>query len=125
MKFTLALLAASTAIGAALAIPASGAIGASGPGASADLPAGQVLVLASDDRHDKEHRLFWLRLGHDDDDDHHGDDDDDDDEDDECDDDDGDGRGCRAGVNPAPAGTVAPPANGLFGPGATPKAQVN
>ncbi|MFB9148841.1 PepSY domain-containing protein [Roseovarius ramblicola] len=41
-------------------------------------------------------------------------------EDDEEDDDD---RGNAR--NPAPAGTVAPPQNGLFGNGAPPKAQVN
>jgi hypothetical protein len=41
----------------------------------------------------------------------------------EYEDDDDDERG---GVrNPAPAGTVAPPANGLFGDGAPPQVQVN
>ena len=39
-----------------------------------------------------------------------------------CDDDD-DGAG--AGANPAPAGTVAPPANGLFGKGPAPSVQVH
>ena len=52
-----------------------------------------------------------------------GGDDDDDDDDDDCDDDDDD---CRGGArNPAPAGTVDPPQNGLFGNGAPPQAQVN
>ena len=33
---------------------------------------------------------------------------------------------CRGGArNPAPAGTVAPPQNGLFGNGAPPQVQVN
>lgn len=41
-------------------------------------------------------------------------------EDDDDDDDDGKGKGQRA----APAGTVAPPANGLFAPGAKPQVQV-
>ena len=37
--------------------------------------------------------------------------------------DDDDGRG--GARNPAPAGTVAPPQNGLFGNGAPPQVQVN
>jgi len=40
----------------------------------------------------------------------------------EYEDDDDDSRGAG---NPAPAGTVAPPQNGLFGTGAPPQAQVN
>jgi hypothetical protein len=40
----------------------------------------------------------------------------------EYEDDDDDRRGAR---NPAPAGTVAPPQNGLFGNGAPPQVQVN
>ncbi|MRU14380.1 PepSY domain-containing protein [Roseovarius sp. A21] len=40
----------------------------------------------------------------------------------EYEDDDDDEGGAR---NPAPAGTVAPPQNGLFGDGAPPKVQVN
>lgn len=48
-------------------------------------------------------------------------DDDDGDGDDDEDDDDA-GRGAR---NPAPAGSVAPPQNGLFGNGAAPQVQVN
>jgi len=49
---------------------------------------------------------------------------DDDDDDDDCDDDDDDD--CRGGArNPAPAGTVAPPQNGLFGNGAPPQVKVN
>ncbi|OWY04409.1 PepSY domain-containing protein [Thioclava sp. IC9] len=46
------------------------------------------------------------------------------DDDDEDDDDDDDDYGASA-RNPAPAGTVAPPKNGLFGDGAPPKVQVN
>ncbi|AQS47357.1 hypothetical protein BMG03_05760 [Thioclava nitratireducens] len=45
-----------------------------------------------------------------------------DDDDEEDDDDDDYGASAR---NPAPAGTVAPPKNGLFGNGAPPKVQVN
>jgi hypothetical protein len=75
------------------------------------------LILASDD---DEHgwRAVW-RGGDDDNDD----DDDDEDDDDDCDDDDGNCRG--AARNPAPAGTVAPPQNGLFGNGAPPRVQMN
>ena len=40
----------------------------------------------------------------------------------ECEDEDG---SCGNAQNPAPAGTVAPPKNGLVGTGTPPKAQVN
>lgn len=57
----------------------------------------------------------------DDDDHHHGHDDDCDDGDDDDDDDD-----CRGGRNnPTPAGSVAPPQNGLFNTGSAPQVQVN
>ena len=117
MKKTLAALIATTALTAAIGLPAwsdmraqadagenpTAAVGESGQSA---LP----LILASDD----------------DDDDHRdrSDDDDEDDDDDDCDDDDDD-DGCRGASNPAPAGTVAPPQNGLFGSGAAPRVQVN
>jgi hypothetical protein len=74
------------------------------------------LVLVSDDDDDDHREGEGTRRGDDDD-------DDDDDDEDDCDD---DGNDCRSGTsNPAPAGTVAPPQNGLFGNGAPPKAQVN
>lgn len=41
------------------------------------------------------------------------------------DDEDDDGSPGAASASPAPAGTVAPPANGLFGGGAMPKVKVN
>ena len=41
------------------------------------------------------------------------------------DDEDDDGSPGAASASPAPAGTVAPPANGLFGSGAMPKVKVN
>ena len=82
-------------------------------------PQGMPLVLASDDDDDSGWRE-GSRRGHGGGD---GGDDDDDDDDDDCDDDDDD---CRGGArNPAPAGTVAPPQNGLFGNGAPPQVQVN
>ena len=71
---------------------------------------------------------LWLASGGEDDDEEgrragrSGDDDDDDDDDDGCDDD--AGGVCAAGAGPAPAGSVAPPANGLFGSGAAPQVQV-
>jgi hypothetical protein len=125
MKKTFALLIASTALGAALGLPAVGAI----PDAAGGTPRPMIafaddgaqaasLSLASDDD-DDEHgwRAIW-RGGDDDD-----DDEDDEDDDDDCDDDDGTCRG--AARNPAPAGTVAPPQNGLFGNGAPPRVQMN
>ena len=56
-----------------------------------------------------------------------------DDEDDDCDDDEGYRGGsdddasmtCGTGNNPAPAGTTAPPQNGLFANGSSPTVQVN
>ncbi|WP_417674932.1 hypothetical protein [Roseibium sp.] len=121
MKKTLAIFAAGTALTAVIALPAYSAFfGEGGYGRHfaehGKRPA--YLMLASDDdddergdyrrsRHDDDHRSYG-RSRHDDDDD----------------DDDDDGRyGARA--NPAPAGTVAPPQNGLFGNGAGPKVQVN
>jgi hypothetical protein len=124
MKKTLALLAASTALSAAIGLPAWSAM--HDPAGPADRPitavfdggtANPPLVLASDDDDDDRHRRRSGH-GHDDDDE----DDDDDDDGDECDDED-DGA-CGGGRNPAPAGTVAPPRNGLFGNGAPPQVQV-
>lgn len=66
------------------------------------------IILASGDDDDDRTRET-SRRGHDDD-------------DDECDDDDD----CRGRArNPAPASTVAPPQNGLFGNGAPPQVKVN
>ena len=44
-----------------------------------------------------------------------------DDDDDDCDDDE---DNCQAAKAPAPAGSAAPPQNGLFSNGAAPKVQV-
>ena len=109
MKKTLTILAATTALSAAVGIPAWSAmqapegeghrpLAALFEGDSQTLP----LVLASDD--DDRRRWKGGRRGHDDDDDEYDDD--------------------RGGTrNPAPVGTVAPPQNGLFGNGAPPKVQ--
>lgn len=117
MKKTLTLLAASTALTAAIGFPAWSAMQASsaeGLSPVAALFEGHAdalpLVLASDDDDDRRGRKS-KRRGYDDDDD------------DEDDDDDDDERGNAR--NPAPAGSVAPPQNGLFGGGAAPKAKVN
>ncbi|MCT4334581.1 hypothetical protein MU516_17145 [Paracoccus sp. YLB-12] len=120
MKKTLTLLVASTALTAAIGVPAWSAMQAPSdvlrPVAALfdDATHAMPLVLASgDDDDDDDHRRDGSRRDHDDDDDDDCDDDDDDDD-------------CRGGArNPAPAGTVAPPQNGLFGNGAPPQVQVN
>ena len=87
-------------------------------------PAAQPLRLADND-HDEGEGGFWFfgRSGHHEGHDRHGHDDDDDDD---------HGRACPAGAtnctqtgSPAAAGTKAPPANGLFAPGAKPQVQTN
>lgn len=124
MKSTLTLLAATTAVGALVAIAAFGAIRTSG----ADDPRLVPLPGAESNAHVTQQEPLLLASGDDDDDSaaQEGGDDDDwgivDCEEGEDDDDAGD---CPAGLNPAPAGTVAPPANGLFGTGAPPQVQVN
>jgi len=54
-----------------------------------------------------------------------GEDDDDEDEDDDCEDDDDDNCATGAAGNPAKAGTVAPPQNGLFTNGTAPVVKSN
>ena len=122
MSKTFTLLLATTALTAALGLPAWSGITApiAGSGSSAvhimaDEAAGAQLWLVDDDEDDDGED--YAKRGNDDDD---GEDDDDDD--DEC----GNGAaGCKAGNNPAPAGSVAPPQNGLFGNGVAPQVQVN
>ena len=94
MKKTLTLLVASTALTAAIGVPAWSAMQAPADSVLRPIAAlfddssqAMPLVLASDD-----------------------------DDDDDC---------SGAARNPAPAGTVAPPQNGLFGNGAPPQVQVN
>lgn len=125
MKTTLAVLLATSAVIGALGVPALATMRAPG-----DLPglcdSGVCTALSEAD----DQPMPLLRVSGDDDDDggrvRRRHDDDDDDDDDDCDDDDDDdcmsagGRG-----NPAPAGTVPPPANGLFGNGAPPVAVTN
>lgn len=124
MQKTLTLLIASTALTAVIGTTAWSAMYAAPDGSPRpftaifeDAAQSLPLILASDDDDD------------DDDGENRGsrrdnDDDDDDDEGEDCDDDDDDD--CRSGApNPAPAGTIAPPQNGLFGNGAPPQVQVN
>ncbi len=120
MQKTLTLLVASTALTAAIGMPAWSAMHAPAEGSVRPVAApfeeraqALPLILASDDDDDDNRgSVQSSRRGHDDDDD------------DDCEDDDDDD--CRGGAaNPAPAGTVAPPQNGLFGNGAPPQVQVN
>jgi phosphopantothenoylcysteine synthetase/decarboxylase len=111
MKKILTLLVASTALTSVIGLPALSAVHASEgarhrPFTAIFEDAKQALpvILASND-------------------DEEDDDEEEEDDDDEDDDDDDDGReGAR---NPAPAGTVAPPQNGLFGTGTPPQVKVN
>lgn len=119
MKRTLTLLVASTALTAAVGMPAWGAMRAMTDGitrpisaiADAEKEAVPLMFISddNDDDDDREYRRASFFGG------------DDDDEEDDCDDDDC-GDPAR---NPAPTGTVSPPQNGLFGSGTPPKVQVN
>jgi hypothetical protein len=111
MKTTITLLAATTALGAIMAIPATAAIRTA---ESSESGSPRAAFLTSADT--MQDGMVLLASG----------DDEDDDEGDDCDDDEGDSAGaCAAGSNPAPTGIVVPPANGLFGNGAAPQVQVN
>jgi hypothetical protein len=111
MKKTLAALVTTTALTAAFGLPAW----------SATSEVGGEPIATIGEAKQSAHPL--ILADNDEDRDRSGDDDDEDDDDDEgCDDDD---DGCRGASNPAPAGTVAPPQNGLFGTGAAPRVRVN
>jgi hypothetical protein len=122
MRKTLILLATSTALTAVIGAFAWSAVhtraGASERSFAIFSDEGLEalpLILASDDHDDdddddREHRRMPRRQDGD-----HEDEDDDDDDDD----------GAGGGRNPAPAGSVAPPQNGLFGTGAQPQVKVN
>jgi hypothetical protein len=124
MTSRLSLLFASTALTVALGLPALAAMQVQGNAhdqcsgvcaamLSADDQPVPLIRVSGDDDDDG----GWVRRGHDDD---------EDDEDCDEDDDDDDDDGCIGALgNPAPAGTVAPPANGLFGNGAPPVAVTN
>jgi hypothetical protein len=124
MRKTLALVVATTALTAAISLAAWNAMQANADGTPSpfaalfdDAAQALPLFLASGDDDDDAHRYRkTARRGHDDD-------DCDDDHDDDDDDDDHDCRG--AARNPAPAGSMSPPQNGLFGNGSAPQVQVN
>lgn len=107
MKKSFAILLASTALAVGAGIPAWSAMhGAELSSVGTELK--DLVQLADDDDHEAGDHKESARSGHDDD----GDDEDDDD-------------GGNAAANPARAGAVAPPANGLFGSSAAPKVKVN
>ncbi len=126
MTSRLSLLFASTAVTVALGLPALAAMQTQGDpegqcdGVCAtlfggdDLSASVIGVSGGDD--DDDDFGGWVRRGRD------GDDAEDCEVDDDYDHDDDRGAGACALGDPAPAGIVAPPANGLFGDGAPPVA---
>jgi hypothetical protein len=130
MTSTLKLFVASAALTAAIGLPAWSAMHVPSPGEvakslavtleSGSDPARLILVDDDndDDDDDENGDAKWKQRhsGHDDDGDR-----DDDDDDDDCEDDD---DSCGSAKVTAPAGTVAPPQNGLFSNGTAPKAQV-
>lgn len=115
MKTTLALLALTTALGSGLVFSFSDTARAS--------VVAMITAQGDDDGLVATVRESVIRMADNDDDHDEGDDDDDDD----CGDDDDDtGAACGLRLNSAPAGSVAPPSNGLFGTGAgAPKVQMN
>jgi hypothetical protein len=130
MTNTLKLFVASAALTAAIGLPAWSAMHVSPPGEIAKPlaavlegggDAAQFILVDDDDDGEDDDAKRKQRHSGDDDDDDNDDDDDDDDNDDDCEDDD---DGCGSARAPAPAGTVAPPQNGLFSNGTAPKAQV-
>jgi hypothetical protein len=124
MKTSLSIFLASTALTVALVMPALAMMQSQGKagfcsGDTCAVMGGESQeampisrVSDNDDKGDDGDRISSRR------------DDDDCDEDDNGDDDD-DCTGAGATGNPAPAGTVAPPANGLFGNGTPPVAVTN
>lgn len=118
MKKTRTLLIATTALTAAAGLPAFSAMRASLDGASFG-----VFSAVLDAEQETQPLVFVRDDDDEDEDDDRGERDDDDD--DECDEDDDDDECGTGALNSAPAGTVAPPQNGLFGNGAPPQAQMN
>ncbi|SDF64827.1 hypothetical protein PUH89_16210 [Rhodobacter capsulatus] len=119
----LAVLLSSTVVGALSAAPIDAPrFAGTVPADAAQIAPAQPVQLAGNDHDDDDDDGFFGWFGHHG---HHGHHDDDDD-----DDDDRRGRNCPPGATgcgaaPAAAGTVAPPANGLFAPGSKPQVQTN
>ena len=121
MKKTLAILLASAALTTAVGLPALAAIGASDGAAHTAI----ATILGQ-----RTNAPPVMQVADSDDDDHaygdeHGYEDDDCDEDHGYADDDDGMASCASGANPAPAGTAAPPQNGLFANDTAPAVQVN
>ncbi len=108
MTKTLTLLTATAATVLALGVPALAALSTDGAPRTAGAPQATALRLAEAD----DEGGGWFRAAGRDHDEDEG----------ACDDDEG---GCGAAPAAAPAGTVAPPKNGLFAPGAAPQVQTN
>lgn len=123
MTKTLKLFVASAALTAAIGLPAWSGMAVNAPG--------EVLKPLSAVLEDGGNAAWFILVDDEDDDDDDSrrkkrhsakdDDEDDDDDDDDCDDDEG---SCKNAKVPAPAGTVAPPQNGLFNNGTAPKVEV-
>lgn len=110
-RFILATLLSGTVLAAAGAV--AGPLAVFDATVSGDAASGVLTQLVDwDEEDDDGSRKDQRRDDHGDDDDHEDDDDD-------------DGRNGRSQPSPAPVGTVAPPSNGLFLEGSTPKVQVN
>ncbi len=122
MKLAFAFLLMTTALGAVSAAQAAGHGLPRTPGANLDAsPASDAVVtlIDGDERGGEADEGDDDRTGNRDD-----NEDDDDDDDDDCEDEDDD---CAKGAvsNAAPAGTVAPPRNGLFSNGTAPVVKSN
>ena len=121
MKKTLTLLLTSTALITAVTLPAWSSISETNNSVLRTIEKhiensahAMPLIFVSDD---EDRRSKGARRYHDEDEE----DDDEDDEHEDCDDD----KDCDNNAqNPAPAGSVTPPQNGLFGTGAAPKVQM-
>lgn len=116
MPKTLTLMFATAAITAVIGIPAWSAMHAASPGGNPLIAIGDAgaeavrLILVDDDEDDNGNAVKIETTGKESEDAS------------ECEDED---SSCGAAQNPAPAGTVAPPKNGLVGTATPPKAQVN
>lgn len=116
-KLSVGAFALTTAFGALLMFgqPVAASVQAEDAEASSAVTLHELaglLQFADNDEDDDEGGSKWSRGG---------------DDDEGCDDDEGDDDegGCMNGGQMAPQGNVAPPDNGLFAPGAKPKAVIN
>jgi hypothetical protein len=129
MNKTLMILVATTALTAAVGVPAWSTIrdatsDTQRPARAQDDASGQSRMLYASSEDDDDGYRRQNRRGSDDDDDNYRRSSDSDDDGYRGSDDDDDDYGGSAN-NPAPAGTVAPPQNGLFQNGTPPRVQLN